>query len=182
MTNKQIYNTWQKVCQRNNEKLLKNWDNTSEYTKTMLKNDDAVLYEFAAELGLSAIGEYYSLDAVFYHESDVVSSESKNKVWTRTNGNWLKRIRIAFEHENAIDGAQGAYQEICHLITVKAENKVLVGYLANHTPQEYAEDFQSIIKDSGTKDNVLLILGYKNQLNKIEWCGFELTENGIINY
>lgn len=91
----------------------------------------------------------------------------KKKLFTRGKkiclryGNWLKRIRIAFEHENAIDGTQGAYQEICHLITVKAENKVLVGYLANHTPQEYAEDFQSIIKDSGTKDNVLLILGNK---------------------
>jgi hypothetical protein len=90
-------------------------------------------------------------------------------------GDWLKCIKIAFEHENNL---KTAYQEICHLLTTNAETKVLVTYAEKEQTAKHAEDFCTIMKGE-TEQNILVIFGsYDNAKKVYDWTGYELTQTG----
>ena len=136
--------------------------------------------QVANALNLEVFNEYYSIDAVLYEkESDVVNNKAKNETWTNTRGLWLKHIQIAFEHENELYGPTGGYQEICHLLTINSDLKVLVGYAGKDFCDKVAEDFQNIMSNiNDTNQSILLILGYLDGDN-IQWIGYNLTENSF---
>ena len=174
---KELFNVWKQVCSNHEQKLLMNWSSLKNYTNAVLYNCDAVIYDFAKQLNLEIAQEYYSIDAVFYKPSDKVSPYPKNGTWTSIQGNWLKRIRIAFEHENCLDGVKGGYQEISHLLILQADYKILVGY-GERESIDYAEDYASIITSSGHEDKILFIYGQTDGTS-ISWDGYILSEKGI---
>ncbi len=73
---------------------------------------------------------------------------------------WLKRIRVAFIHDNKLDGKAGGLQNLSHLLLTKADAKVLVGYgKTTESYDQYALDYQKLMTNSDT-DPVLFIGEY----------------------
>ncbi|MDR0475396.1 MAG: hypothetical protein LBH43_17200 [Treponema sp.] len=72
-------------------------------------------------------------------------------------GDWLNRIRVAFEHENIL---KNAYLEIAHLLTTNADIKILVTYAEKEKTKNHANDFCRIIKNlDNYSPNILVIFG-----------------------
>jgi len=128
-------------------------DTSSEYcaafrsNKTMTSYIRSTVFELADRLSLLVQPEYYSLDYAFYSKEDLVPKNCCT--WNKADTMWLKRIRVAFEHENKLDGKAGGYQEFSHLLLTKADAKVLVGYGESQESYDpYAFDYQNRMTDS----------------------------------
>jgi hypothetical protein len=177
ISNKKFFEAWKKIFMDNERKLLDISDYTSLYTDFILKKDDCVINKIAKELGLKTYTEYYHIDAVLYDESDCLQYKPKHNTWGKRMDFCLKRIRVAFEHENNL---KTAYQEIIHLLTTNADIKILVTYAEKEDIKKHAEDFCKIIEGiKNIEPKILVIFGcYINEKNKYEWFSFELKENG----
>jgi len=126
--------------------------------KTMTSYIRSTVFELADRLSLLVQPEYYSLDYAFYSREDLVPKNCCT--WNKADTIWLKRIRVAFEHENKLDGQAGGYQEFSHLLLTKADAKVLVGYgESQESYYPYALDYQKLMTNSDT-DPVLFIGQY----------------------
>ncbi|SMP61072.1 hypothetical protein SAMN06298221_11295 [Sphaerochaeta associata] len=126
--------------------------------KTMTSYIRSTVFELADRLSLLVQPEYYSLDYAFYSREDLVPKNCCT--WNKADTIWLKRIRVAFEHENKLDGQAGGYQEFSHLLLTKADAKVLVGYgESQESYYPYALDYQKLMTNSDT-DPVLFIGEY----------------------
>jgi hypothetical protein len=173
---KKFFHIWVKICEKNKYKIDKKWEgNYKEYTRLILKSKNSITSQIGEELGLKVFHEYYSIDAIYYLDDDLVISNPKNGTWKKTNdGIWLTSFRIVFEHENEPRGYRGVYQEICHLLTLKASLKVLVTYAEENTLDGFVEDINSSIPKNVLDDTpILLIVGYKKE-KKYIWRGFSL--------
>jgi len=120
--------------------------------------------------------EYYSLDAVFYLDGDLVAQCPKGSTW-------LANTRIVFEHEN--DFTSGLFQEVSHLMIARADLRVLVTY-----PQEYdlkteLDRLADVIRRSGLADpNFLLITGKgvrgeNGAWKEVEWKAYTYQADGL---
>jgi hypothetical protein len=177
ISNKKFFEAWKNVCKENEEYLLKISDSTSDYTNFILKKDDCIITKIAEKFGLETYTEYYHIDAVLYEQKYLFESESKNKTWGARTDFCLKRIKVAFEHENNL---KTAYQEVIHLLTTDADLKILITYAKKENTKKHAEDFCEIIKslDNYTKI-ILVIFGcYIKDKDKFEWVGYELKKDG----
>ena len=72
--------------------------------------------------------DYYSIDHVLYRDEDQLQEGTLPFKTGIVYGCWLKRIRVAIEHENRLSGKRGGFQEITHLMLVNADIKILLGY------------------------------------------------------
>jgi hypothetical protein len=176
-----FFSIWKTICKKNEPQLLKLWykkNNTTEYTKFILKDKNSITNQISENLNLNIKHEYYFVDAIFYKESDLVLEKAKNGTWRKTDkGIWLTKFIITLEHENTPFGERGAYQEICHLLTMNSDLKVLVTYQCKEKIIELVEDLNEIIP-ANRKDStpILIIIGYEEE-NKIIWSAYSL--NGL---
>jgi len=183
ISNEEFFEAWKTVCTENEKHLLNISGSTSDYTNFILKKDDSIITKVAEKFGLETYTEYYHIDAVLYKQVDCFESVSEYKTWGKRKDFCLKRIRIAFEHENNLSTA---YQEIIHLLTTKADKKIVVTYAEKENTEKHAKDFCKIIeKDKNDGQNIMVIFGcyIKNEdegkdeeKGKFEWIGYELTD------
>jgi len=175
LTNEDFFTAWKEVCIQNEQILKNSWYQPTEYTEIIKggQNKTSIISQIANKIGLLFLNEYYSTDVLFYKRNDVVQNTSKNGTWLDTDGNWLRKIRIAFEHENKIEGI---YHEICHLLTISSDLKVVVTYPNHENHIKYVEDCQSILNNYDVDNKeILLILGFRNTNEDILWEGYILS-------
>lgn len=172
-----IYITWKELCEERENDILNAWSKGASIFTSVMKDNEfppSIIRGFATKLQLKILFEYYSTDVVLYRTDSLLVGSSPNQVWTNPDGNWLKTIDIAIEHENQIEGNKGGYQEICHLLTTNAKFKILIGYPERFSENDIASDFQSLLAKCSENSEILFISGQKIN-NKITWNGFLLT-------
>jgi hypothetical protein len=166
-----FYEAWKNACRNRQDNLFKNWDEKSLFTSIVLYEENSIIKEMARELSLSCYSYcrfgYYGIDAVFY--------EDNFKIPNTNHETWLRKIKIAFEHEKAFNIY--LHTEISRLLTCNAELKVLVTYPSSGKKKnEVLNYLQSLMID--VDDCILIILGIKNG-NDIIWDKFILSNKGI---
>jgi hypothetical protein len=91
---------------------------------------------------------------------------------------WVRRIRIAFEHEN--DFYSGLFQEVSHLLITDCDLRVVVSYPDNRddldSELKYLHDIiagrdrSDLIADTG---GFLFIAGWRHfEQSTIDWWGY----------
>ena len=128
-------------------------DSSSEYcaafrsNKTMTSYIRCTVFELSDRLSLLVQPQYNSLDYAFYNNDDFIPKTCC--VGNRTDTMWLKHIRVAFVHDNKLDGKAGGFQNLSHLLLTKADAKVLVGYgKTAESYDQYALAYQNRMTDS----------------------------------
>jgi len=141
-----------------------NKDFSAAYCAAFRSNKDMTSYirdivsNLSDRLGLFAQPEYYSLDYAFYSKEDLVPNNVRT--WKKGDTIWLKRIRVAFEHENKLDGQAGGYQEFSHLMLTNADTKMFVGYGESEISYDpYALDYQELMVDLDKEPDPILFIG-----------------------
>jgi len=126
--------------------------------KTLTSYIRSTVFELADRLSLLVQPQYNSLDYAFYSNDDFIPKTCC--VGNRTDTMWLKHIRVAFEHENKLDGQAGGYQEFSHLLLTKADAKVLVGYGESQESYDpYALDYQKLMTNTDKNPDPILFIG-----------------------
>jgi len=127
----------------------------SELTQFMKK----VIVELARQMDMNVYSEYYTIDHVLYKEEDRIPTGILPFETSRVEGTWLKRFRVAFEHENRLDSA-GGYQEIAKLMLINADMKVLMGYAEKGENYDvYAKEYQAIFSSVPASASPILFIG-----------------------
>lgn len=173
VTPQAFFDAWVKVSQERKAVLLEKWVSYSQYTAEIFDGEGSFVKAVAHKLDpdplkIDVYCEYYSLDAVFFAESDRVCCAPKGQ-------NWFQNVRIAFEHENEFNDA--LFQEVSHLLITRADLRVLASYPGNDVElDEQRERFGEIIKGAnfaGTDPAFLFIAGQRNpSLTKIIWRAY----------
>lgn len=161
---KSIFKAWCNACSVKtvHDNLVRNWNSKTDYTNSIFVGE-SVLYHVGRELGLNYQNNYYGLDSVFYTEDDWVRDVGENSVW-------LRRIEIAFEHENNFN--HSLYQEVTHLLITKCNWRVIVAY-DNVDKQEPIMDYLAKIAEDDIP--ILVILGDKDEKDQISWRSYIIT-------
>ncbi|HLP19562.1 MAG TPA: hypothetical protein VK174_04645 [Chitinophagales bacterium] len=171
ITAHQFFAAWQNTIIERRPDLKKIWQQSTEFTQAIKGSSKSILGAVGRQLNLSTYeGDYYSLDAIFYKDIDLV-------VPRPINTSWFKNIRIAFEHEN--DFKSGLFKEVSHLAITNCDLRVLVTYPkhgSSHTEtKNEMENLRRIIlgnrlaQNIADEDGFLLIFGYEN---RFAWEGF----------
>lgn len=145
--------------------LLKSEAYAKRYVESM-KSDPALtqfiaelVEELARQMGMKHYPEYYKLDHVLYQEDDAIPQGVLPNGSSNVSGTWLRRIRVAFEHENRLDAA-GGFQEASKLMLINADIKVLMGYgNKGENYDAYAKDYQQIFTGVAAPATPLLFIG-----------------------
>lgn len=139
---------------------------------TMTSYIDEIVSALALRLELLVCPEYYFLDYALYSNEDLVPH--KASTWKKGDSIWLKRIRVAFEHENKLDGSAGGYQEFSHLMLTNADAKVLVGYgESGDSYDSYAIDYQNLMSDLNKDLDPILFIGEYAPIAEVDELRFE---------
>ena len=118
-----------------------------------------VIGELANQMELKDFPEYYTIDHALYCDHDIVSEGDLPFRTSKVKGTWLKRIRVAVEHENHLDSA-GGYQEIAKFMLLNADMKVLMGYAdKGENYDAYAMDYQRMYGSVTTQSTPILFIG-----------------------
>ncbi len=140
--------------------------------KDMTSHIRSIVFELSNRLGLLAQPEYYSLDYAFYSKEDLVPNNACT--WKKGNSIWLKRIRVAFEHENKLDGQAGGYQEFSHLMLTNADAKILVGYGESEISYDpYALDYQKLMMNLDKEPDPILFIGEYAPIAEVDDLKFD---------
>ncbi|GHV87124.1 hypothetical protein AGMMS50255_4200 [Spirochaetia bacterium] len=180
--NGEFFEIWCKVCKTNQSRLLQYSDNCRDYTSIILKDSNSIINQIenilSSQYDLRKYpGEYYYTDAVFCKQIDFVDDLPENLIWKPVTGTWIRKIRIAFEHENLIDHS---YQEIYHLATLDAETKVLVTYPKEGVSlEQHINGFDKIIQqfDARSKPFLIIFGCYNKSTESFDWVGYELKKD-----
>lgn len=139
-------------------------DSSSEYcaafrsNKTMTSYIRCTVFELADRLSLLVQPQYNSLDYAFYSNDDFIPKTCC--VGNRTDTMWLKHIRVAFVHDNKLDGKAGGFQNLSHLLLTKADAKILVGYgESQESYDQYALDYQKLMTNTDKNPDPILFIG-----------------------
>ena len=138
---------------------------SKRYTDSM-RSDSAltrfiteIVDELARQMGLKRFSEYYTIDHVLYGEGDSLPEGVLPFGTSKVSGTWLRRIRVAFEHENRLDAA-GGFQEVAKLMLINADLKVLMGYGNKGDDYDaYAKDYQQIFSEVTIPTTPILFIG-----------------------
>lgn len=164
-----FFNAWKNICSKNVKNLLNFWSQKKSYSAFMLYDDKSIIKEVARALSLECYSEcrygYYGIDSVLY--------ENNFKISNKGSGTWLRKINIAFEHEN--DFNYYLDEEISRLLTSNADLKVLVTYPKQKDKERIIKYLKSLFLD--LDDEVILILGSKNN-DAIYWEKVILNKDG----
>lgn len=104
--------------------------------------------------------------------------------WTKGESIWIKRIRVAFEHENCLAGASGGYQEISHLMLTNTDAKVLIGCGEKFKSYDsYAFDYQSLMNDKENSDQILFRGEWDPKYKPKQFFeSYILSSSGVLKY
>ena len=146
--------------------ILKSEQYSKRYIESMRTSDSALtafmsdaVGELADWMGMKDFAEYYTIDHALYFSEDRVSEGDMPFGTSKVKGTWLKRIRVAFEHENRLDSA-GGYQEIAKFMLLNADMKVLMGYAdKGENYDAYAMDYQRMYGSVTTQSTPILFIG-----------------------
>lgn len=160
-----FFNFWKNACQAESNSLISSWSCSKDYTDCIYP----VVEKVAGAMGMKYYHEYYKIDSVFYKDEDLVPG-------IPAHNTWLRRIRVAFEHENSF--FSGLYQEVSHLLITNSDLRVLVTYGPDYDSQTEQELSRLHGLISGVNDaqkisdngSFLIIMGWKEE-NVIEWYG-----------
>lgn len=165
--------TWCKKIDSRIEALKTVWGDSKAYTKAIIHDDKSILMDVSDALNYKCYNaDYYYIDAVLFKPEDLVLEYPK--------AYYLTDLRIAFEHEN--DFTSGLFQEVCHLLQVNCDLKVLVTYPPSEAGEKAELEYlHKIIKKSrnevkvSEKNSFLMIMGH-NDLTT--WKGFIYKSGG----
>lgn len=178
-TAKQFFEIWCETAGRHIEKLTNLWNRPTDYTKLILSHQNGLIKEIASRLQLQSYSYgrsgYYWMDAVLFSEADVISGRAKEEIW-------LRKIRVAVEHEN--DFQSGLFKEIGHLLITNCSLRVLITYPRKRGDWQELDNLHAII--SGTEDaetisrnsSFLIIFGWKAKGDRILWEGYTFALDG----
>ncbi len=160
-----FFQAWTSTVQTRKDHMLGIWRQAKPFTAYVKGNEESIMQEVAAKLGLLCYHQdYYSIDTVLYREEDLVPGRPEGSYWFRD-------IRVAFEHENNF--SSGLFQEISHLLITTCDLRVLVTYPNQDTTAELAY-LHSIISGNRSAatfsqdESILIIFGYETGF---EWKG-----------
>ncbi|WP_421222859.1 hypothetical protein [Aeromonas enteropelogenes] len=170
-----FYRTWLSVMDEIKSDLFNASASNKEYTKLIIHDNDSALVKIGKILDYKCYNaDYYYTDAVFYKEQDILSEHP--------DAFYLTDIRIAFEHENVFNS--GLFQEVCHLLQVNSELKVLVSYPPNSESETSELQYlHKIITRSSNSNHIsdmhgfLVIMGY---MEPYTWNGWIFKSDGWI--
>lgn len=170
-----FYSSWKKVIIDRQTEAFEYWDSKREFTNFIIHSDSSVLLDIAKQINIECYNaDYYSIDSIFYKQEDRLPGH---------DGYYFTNIRIAFEHEN--DFNSGLFQEVCHLLQVNSELKVLVSYPKNSEVEaQELQKLHDIISKSrqaaeiATNEGFLIIMGHGEPY---EWKGWLYDSQGWIN-
>lgn len=180
---KDFFRCWVNACKQYPNSLAKIYnEDKKKYTKLILGNQNydcnilpgvvsLLNRDFNSDLMLYSYGPgYYYMDAVLYKKIDLIYPQMEHI--------WLKKIRIAIEHENNPDYL---FCEVAKLLTVMSELKILITY------QKYSKEItfenklkqvHNIISETENASEIsknrefIVIYGYLNSgKNDFEWKG-----------
>ena len=166
-----FFSLWVDVCNERHDVLLRDWHSAPLFTAHVFTEPSALIEVVAGRLGLRSYCGYYSIDAILFGDLDLVPGLPPGTTWVR-------RIRVAFEHENYFDS--GLFQEVSHLLITDCDLRVVVSYPGNPTSlQEQLDYLHSIIAGTDRSDQIadsgafLFIAGWRDLTpGRIEWWGY----------
>lgn len=172
---------WKRSFKKHEEYLIQNWDNKTAFTsKILYDKEDSVIHSVSESLDLLYYSEcragYYGIDAVLYKDKFLVPKINHEK--------WLRKIEIAFEHENEFNAE--LFKEISRLLITKCELKVLVTYpkgkmIKDNCYVKLLEGFKELF--CGLDESLLVLLGFKNtQNNTIDWQVYNLSFSSLVEF
>ncbi len=166
----EFFKLWVDTCDQRHEILLQDWPKAPVFTAHVFSEPNSIIEVIAKGLDLQCYCGYYSIDAILFEKDDLVPNIPMGTTWVR-------RIRIAFEHENYFDS--GLFQEVSHLLITNCDLRVVVSYPGN--PDELRSQLQylhSIIAGIDHSDQIaetgafLFIAGWRDvEKGTIEWWG-----------
>ena len=167
----EFFEYWVDACVQRHDILSRDWFNSPVFTSHVFTEPNAIIQAIASRLRLRCYCGYYSIDAILFEDGDLVPDIPVGTTWVR-------RIRVAFEHENDFDS--GLFQEVSHLLITDCDLRVVVAYPRN--PVELHRQLQylhTIIAGTDRADQVaetaafLFIVGWRDGVNgTIEWEGY----------
>jgi hypothetical protein len=165
-----FFKLWVEICKEREEVHLRDFRNSRLHTGHMLTKENSVIEAVANQLDLKCYCGYYSIDAILFKDPDDRVPD------VPPNTTWVRRIRIAFEHENYFHS--GLFQEVSHLLITDCDLRVLVSYANKPTELEgQLEHLFRIIKGSDRSnqiseaDSFLFIVESGLQKDCFEWLG-----------
>lgn len=140
-----FYDTWCKVIESYGKELLtvKRWYNTPALKTQLIEN--TIYKELSKNLGYEHYEGYYHTDTVFYLPQDNIPRTIQPGHTT-----FLRKIRIAIEHEN--DFSSGLYKELCHLMIIDCDLRVLITYFNNYPKEKEIEMNKLLQVINGAED------------------------------
>jgi hypothetical protein len=161
---------WSDACAQRHDVLYRDWPKARVFTSRILSDTDSVIEMLRLRLDLECFCGYYSIDAILFDKGDLVPRSPAGTTWVR-------RIRIAFEHENHFNS--GLFREISHLLITNCDLRVLVSYPDTHeqlaSQLEYlgsiiaGTDFAASIAESAS---FLFIAGWRDvEKSAVTWSG-----------
>jgi hypothetical protein len=167
-----FFKVWVDTCDHRRDTLLECWSNMPVYTARIFSEPNCIIESIATRLNLRKYCGYYNIDAIFFVEdSDLVPNIPVGTTWVR-------RIRIAFEHENHFNS--GLFQEVSHLLITDCDLRVVVTYPSNSEELDTQLMYlHRIIAGTDRSENIanngafLFIAGWRDAAGaKINWSGF----------
>lgn len=127
-----LFKLWVDACNHRREALLRDFKNSPLFTAHVLTDEDSVIGAVARGMGLEWYCGYYCIDAILFKKEDLVPGSPPNTTWVR-------RIRVAFEHENYFNS--GLFQEVSHLLITDCDLRVLVSYPESESDLDYQKRY-----------------------------------------
>lgn len=167
----EFFNLWVQTCTTQFEKLYRDWPNPPAFTADILSGPTSVMGSIETQLGLQGYSDYYRLDEVLFADEDLVPGIPENQVW-------LRRIRVAFEHENFF--LSGLFQELSHLLITDCDLRVLVSYPGNEDELNSQLSYlHSIVAGTdrasaiAASHSLLFIVGWRDTaIGSIDWWAY----------
>ena len=157
-----------------------------ELTKLILDPETGIINNVASYFNLKNYSYgygYYYVDSVFY------MPDEDRVIFGNQDNTWLRKIRVAIEHENNF---RYLFTEYCRLIITKTELKVLISYpIKGDKWKNEINELKELLADKNgiqliKNNSFLLILAFENELkNAFTWRGFVYNKNEweeVINY
>lgn len=142
------------------------------------------VFELSDRLSLFVQPEYNSLDYAFYSKEDLVPKTCC--IGNKADTIWLKRIRVAFDHDNKLDGKAGGSQKFSHLLLTEADAKVLVGYgKTTESYDPYALAYQTRMTDSDTNPDPILFIGEYSPIagvDDLKFDGYLISSSQLLKF
>jgi hypothetical protein len=181
ITARDFHTAWCASAKEKETEIKSGWNSPSDYTSTIMYESSSVISLVCEKLNLKHYAEYYCIDNVLYKPEDLVPGSPKNTTW-------LRKIRVAFEHENYFNS--GLFQEISHLLITQCELRVLVSYPDSiNEIQPELNYLHTVISGTDTareisdKGGLLFIIGWRHKTeghDEVFWFGYLYQTSGWV--